>query len=360
MSTDVSNPSRPGTFLKASMNDHRDQASVPAGVGQVRPGAAVRHTAVREHLAQWKGAKVYRAPLVDERGLSVGNNGDHLMVMGTDVVFRDLGLGTCDRPEDANLIVFPSSGGMLEKMQRVPAIFKELCARFPATPLCVLPSSYYWPTRSFREQIGDRRAPTMLFCREPISFQHLTRDHDLQRDGIEVRLDHDMAFELETEPVVTARRDLSAGRVLIVERTDVEHVSIAMNSSRLGARKSLSKRTPAWLKRALYPLLNKARSTRQTPFRVRCEALLREHCPASVDAPRDVADVSNINTCSFEGFCDRVAASEVVFTTRLHAGLYAAMLGRRTFIFEGSYHKIRGIYEQTLKDRPNVTYVPNQ
>lgn len=322
--------------------------------------ASERRTQVREYLSAWKGARIYRAPLVDEKGVPVGNNGDHLMVMGTDVVFRDLGLTTCDTPEKADLIVFPSSGGMLEKMQRVPAIFRDLCARFPGTPLCVLPSSYYWPTRPFREQVGERRAPTMLFCREAISFQHLTVEHNVQGGEINVRLDHDMAFELETEPVVTEHRARSGGRVLIVERTDVEHVSIAMNSTRLGRRKAISRRTPAWLKRALYPVLNRARSARQTPFRARCEALLREHCPASVDAVRDVADVSNINTCSFEGFCDRVAGAEVVFTTRLHAGLYAAMLGRRTFIFEGAYHKIRGIYEQSLRGRANVTYVPNQ
>ena len=98
-------------------------------------------------------------------------------------------------------------------------------------------------------------------------------------------------------------------------------------------------------------------AARRTPFRERCEALLTEHCPEAVGLPRDIADLSNVNTCSFDAFCDRIAAARVVFTTRLHAGLYAAMLGRRTFIFDGAYHKIRGIHELSLKDRANVTFV---
>lgn len=321
----------------------------------ISPGLG-RSTKVREFLARWRGSKIYRVPLVDERGVPVGNNGDRLMVLGTDVVFRDLGLTACERPEEADLIAVSASGGMLEKMQRIPHLFRTLCARFPRTPLCVLPSSYYWPTRPFAAELGERLAPTTLFCREPISFRHLTEQHSLG-DSVEVLLDHDMAFELETEPVVESRRDRAQTTVVMVERTDVEHVSVGMDSSRLGVRKTLSRRTPPWLKKALYPALNGLRARRKTPFRSQCEALLREHCPTADGLTWDIADISNTNTCSFDGFCDRLAGARVVFTTRLHAGLFAAMLGRRTFIFDGSYHKIRGIHELSLRGRPNVTFV---
>ncbi|MCA9287393.1 MAG: polysaccharide pyruvyl transferase family protein [Phycisphaerales bacterium] len=337
-----------------------------------RPSAP-RATLVRQYLSGWRGAKIYRVPLVDEKGVPVGNNGDRLMLLGTDVVFRDLGLSSCERPEDADLIVFASSGGMLEKMQRIPHLFRTLCAQFPATPMCVLPSSYLWGTRPFRGEIGQRTAPTVLFCREAHSFRHLTRDHGLagvdperiedagqSDDGVGVVLDPDMAFELESEAVVMDRRDAAQSTVVMVERTDVEHVSVGMNSKKLGVRKKIARYTPAWLKRAVYPAVNAARATRRTTFREHCEALLREHCPEAVDLKRDIADVSNVNTCSFESFCDRIAAARVVFTTRLHAGIFGAMLGRRTFVFEGSYHKVRGIYEMSMADRECVTFVSDR
>ena len=335
--------------------------------------APARATLVRQYLSGWRGARIFRVPLVDEKGVPVGNNGDRLMLLGTDVVFRDLGLSVCERPEDADLIVFASSGGMLEKMQRIPHLFRTLCGRFPATPMCVLPSSYLWGTRPFRDEIGQRTAPTVLFCREGHSFRHLTRDHALPAadperiedagksdDGIGVLLDPDMAFELETEPLVTRRLDAPQTTVVMVERTDVEHVSVGMNSKRLGVRKKISRYTPRWLKRALYPTVNAARATRRTSFREQCEAMLREHCPEAVDLRRDIADISNVNTCPFESFCDRIAAARVVFTTRLHAGIFGAMLGRRTFVFEGSYHKVRGIYELSMADRECVTFVSDR
>jgi exopolysaccharide biosynthesis predicted pyruvyltransferase EpsI len=339
--------------MTMAMENTVQHARTPASAGLPAPE---KRTKVRDYLAQWRGSRIYRVPLLDAKGVPVGNNGDRLMVLGTDVVFRDLGLTACERPEDADLIAVSASGGMLEKMQRIPHLFRTLCAKFPDTPLCVLPSSYYWPTRPFAAELGERKAPTTLFCREPISFKHLTEEHTLG-PGVEVILDHDMAFELEHEPIVTSRLAMPQRTVVMVERTDVEHVSVGMDSSKLGLRRHVSKHMPAWMKRSLYPLVNRARAARRTPFRERCEELLARHCPGAVSLPRDIADLSNVNTCSFDGFCDRIAAAQVVFTTRLHAGLYAAMLGRRTFIFDGAYHKIRGIYELTLKDREHVTFV---
>lgn len=316
-----------------------------------------RKTRVRGYLERFRGRPVHRVPLINREGKLVGNNGDDLMWIGTDRVERELGLVSVDAPEKAELIVIGGSGGMLEKMETIPRLFSEVCARFPDTPVCILPSSFLYPTRPFRELVGERRAETMLFCRERISYEHLCNDHELPA-GCTVELDGDMAFELEDLDVVRSRKDTPQKQVLMVERTDVEHVSAGLDSKKLGIRRQISKRLPGGVKKALYPLLNRARSVQMTPFRQQCEALLREHHPELVDAPRDVADVSNVNTCDFDGFCGRIASSSVVFTTRLHVGIYAAMLGRRTYVFDGAYHKIRGIYEFSLAHRPWVTFVP--
>ena len=262
----------------ATPNGSREQGSVGA------PPPA-RQTRVREYLASWRGAKIYRVPLVSDKGVLVGNNGDRLMVLGTDVVFRDLGLTACATPEEADLIAVSASGGMLEKMEQIPRLFRSLCHRFPSTPLCVLPSSFYWPTQPFAAELGDRKAPTTLFCREPISFKHLTTDHTLG-EGVEVVLDHDMAFELEHEPLVVERRAMAQKTVVMVERTDVEHVSVGMDSSKLGMRRHVSRYMPGWMKRAMYPMVNAVRARRQTPFKDRCESLLREHCPDAVGLER--------------------------------------------------------------------------
>lgn len=312
---------------------------------------------VREFLAQYRGARVHHPPLVDDRGELVGNNGDRLMVLGTEMVYADLGVRLVDDPREADLIVIGGSGGMLERFKWIRHAFRTMSQTYPDTPLCVLPSSFYFPTRPFGEEVGTRRAPVTLFCRERYSERHLLDDHVLP-DVCEVGLDHDMAFELRESELVRALRGRAPEHVLIVERVDVEHNAVAMRPGAMRWRGKISRSMPKGLKRLLYPAVKRYRAVRATPFREQCEAIVRQRHPEFQGARRVVADVSNVNTATFEGFCDAIAGAGVVFTTRLHVGILASMLGRQTYIFEGPYHKIRGIYELSLSNLPHVTLVP--
>jgi len=328
----------------------------PAEMGSDGATDASGDTAVRRFLETYRGKRIFHPPLVNDTGELVGNNGDLLMVLGTERVYRDLEIERIDRGEDADLIVIGASGGMLDKFRWITGIFRDCSHRFPDTPLCVLPSTYYYPTKPFAEEVGERAAPVTLFCREPYSAEHLRNDHDLP-PCCEVVLDPDMAFEMVNGEIVSSLRGMERRHVLVVERVDVEHTSVAMRSERIKTRKWISKVLPKPVKTALYPLVTAIRSRRHTPFRAHCEALLKEHHPGALRLPREVKDVSNVNTCTFERFCGAVGGAEVVFTTRLHVGILASMVGVPTFIFEGPYHKIRGIYEYSLVDMDHVRFV---
>ena len=53
---------------------------------------------------------------------------------------------------------------------------------------------------------------------------------------------------------------------------------------------------------------------------------------------------------------DVLANFETIHTDRLHVIIAGAVLGKKVRAFEGSYHKIRSVYEHSLRDKfPNVT-----
>ena len=53
---------------------------------------------------------------------------------------------------------------------------------------------------------------------------------------------------------------------------------------------------------------------------------------------------------------DTISNFESVNTDRLHICIAGALLGKKVRVFEGNYHKIRSIYDYSLRDRfPNVT-----
>ena len=51
-----------------------------------------------------------------------------------------------------------------------------------------------------------------------------------------------------------------------------------------------------------------------------------------------------------------VAGYRCVHTDRAHVAICAAMLGKETHVYPNNYHKVRGIFEFSLRARPNVTF----
>ena len=54
---------------------------------------------------------------------------------------------------------------------------------------------------------------------------------------------------------------------------------------------------------------------------------------------------------------DVVSRFETVHTDRMHVGVAAAMMGKQTFLYDNSYHKIRAVYEHSLVGLAHVTYM---
>lgn len=329
-----------------------------AGVGDAAPCSlrAQATLTVREFLADYAGARVLYPYFTDDQGEYIGNNGDILIMKGVERLFADYDIEVVEQAEKADLVVMCGGGGLREKGRWVRGIFRDCCQGWPHLPLCVLPSSFEFPNLPLAKEIGDRKAPVTLFCREPYSYRHLTNDHALP-SCCRVELDHDLAFELADTPWIKALAARASRHVLIVERQDYEHPSAApVKKARARRRmKRWTKRlVPLRVKPLVWRALHRAQEARPTSFRRGCEALIESDYSQFSNLPRKVADISNRNFGSVETFADCIADASVVMSTRLHVGVMGAMLGRPTILFEGSYHKIRGIYEFSLKHLKHV------
>ncbi|MBU0731605.1 polysaccharide pyruvyl transferase family protein [Patescibacteria group bacterium] len=74
--------------------------------------------------------------------------------------------------------------------------------------------------------------------------------------------------------------------------------------------------------------------------------------------PKDVEnnDVSVGIEFQWVSFLEEISKYEEVHTNRAHVAIAASMLDKKTFVYPNAYHKLKGIYEYSLKDRPNVTW----
>lgn len=319
---------------------------------------------VREYLTEWKGKPIYRIPMLDHTGMDIGNNGDRLIELGGEQVFQELDLTFTDNPQQAELMLFRGNGAMLDYFVTAPRIFQEVWENYPNTPLGMLPATFHYPHRRFTEGFAQRKAPVTLFCRERTSYAHLLNDHDLP-EVCAVGLGEDMAFELVDSLFLQPYLSGQKKHVLIVERGDREHPlrweDFWTSDPSSGAPiRTVSSRLPYWLKKPLYPLKHLLQRNRPTPIRTACEQIIETDWPQLAGLPRIVQDVSNKRICSFERFCETIADAAVVFSTRLHVGILAVLLGKPTYVFEGAYHKIRSIYEHSMRDYDHLTYLDRE
>lgn len=61
--------------------------------------------------------------------------------------------------------------------------------------------------------------------------------------------------------------------------------------------------------------------------------------------------ISRVDICSFEEFIKKIAESDYLFTNRLHVGILGHLLERNTYMSEGAYYKMTGIYEMSMSSQ---------
>ena len=306
---------------------------------------------VAEALAAWRGRRVFFEPLI-------GNNGDDLIKMGAQRALNDAGVELVAAPADAEAIVINGGGGMVEFSKAGIGALRSILDGFPETPLIILPQSYKFESLDFAGLFRSRPAPATLFARERVSLGIL--DGLEMPDCVTLGLDHDMAFNLEGSEFLSGlARDVSRDHVLIVERGDAES-NTGMQHKAVGF-KPINRLLPHGLKQNIKRVMRTrgaaARAAQSSAFATSMVDRLCETDPALRDLPVVASDVSDPNNASFERFCALIVGAAAVASNRLHVGVLAALLGKRTLIRGASYHKIAGIWEMSLEGRPGVELV---
>lgn len=154
--------------------------------------------------------------------------------------------------------------------------------------------------------------------------------------------------------------------VLLVERGDAEHhastvelraeIPAVLPDTGLKAKgKRLLRPARQWVRRRRHLKTHaKFQDVPSPEFLAEAKAWIEATHP-ELSAHRLVAaDVSDHYRYTFAEFTDSIAGAAAVVTTRLHAGILAALLGVPTALRDGRYGKLRGVYEASMRSMPHV------
>jgi len=311
---------------------------------------------VREELASLAGRSVFFDPLW-------GNHGDTLIELGARELLARADIRLVKDPRRANAIIVNGSGGMIDLRGAALRRLERYCADYPETSIIVLPSSFLFTTTDFSAFFEGRTAEAVLFAREQASLEIISGIQ--YPTTVRIGMDDDLAFSLADTPLMRKlEQRVTNEHILIVERADQEGVTPTTPANPANQ----STPNPTLLRRIRNAIPQPVRTAAARRVRGRS---LRPRQPASDfekkaytiasqevgDMPAVIADISRQDLCSFNRFLDLIARSAFVVTTRMHVGILAAMLGKPTVMQPGSYHKIRGVYEQSLNRFDNARLV---
>lgn len=302
----------------------------------------------REVLAGLRSSKVYFDPLT-------GDNGTRLIELGSRWLIADLALNTVSRPAGADVIVMNGGIWNAHRSSHVRRYTNEC----PGTPIVIMPTTY-----TTLPDLPPDHAPITLLVRDLPSLAVL---EEMTDPLVEVSIDHDAAFMIKNTEFfkdVKARR-LRQDHVLVVERQDRESSTDLIISSELFSplSRSLKEKVPLGLRMAVKRPINRRRwqakqATLQSTELVRDGMeWLRQNHPHLVQPVRP-ADVGLPDFYSFDEYVSHIAEASAVLTSRLHVAIFAGLLGKQVYLRPGANHKIPGVYEYSLKDLPNVHFVP--
>lgn len=304
----------------------------------------------------------------------MANNGDMLMHQVLHDTCSDLGISLTSRSQEADFVAIPPNGALLDRF-RAPELIRQRLQPFRDRPVVVFPSSAQFLHSDPSNIFENRSAPTIWILREPYSFEHLTTDwgERLTQAGVELTLDHDVVISgAHHVPKYFESEDSRPGgheSALLVSRLGVEAQDIR-NHDKSGIE-SYETRAGTQLRRLI---VSTARSLPPTVFRPIRKITTRSRIQSANDAllaavPRHIqgrfdararksgTDISDTTLASFDEFCARIASAESVLTNRLHVAIPASLLGKETVLVDSGYHKLRGIYEHSLQDLDNLTFI---
>lgn len=265
----------------------------------------------------------------------IGNSGDALIRLGTELLLEELGLATHRDPRQADVILWPGGNPSMWPGNG----WLETLGRFQGKEFIVGPATFqYHPDNNWAAALNQSPMRILsVFARDQKSLKNL-REAGLRQD-IPTGIGHDPALHLRDSAWVRARQvALSDEYVLGCFRMDHE---AAVSG---GKRK--------WIK--LLPELISSRVRRNLAKRELGRRLVPLEAVRAQDVPLRLNDVSAID---FESFVEWVVRAKEVHTDRLHCLLLAVLLGKKAFAYPTAYGKLEAVYEQSLKPWAKVTFV---
>jgi len=274
-----------------------------------------------------------------------GNNGDRLILMGAKWSLRKSRCKLVEKPQLADVILLRGGGAMNDIWYFGLNKLEFYRTHFPSLPIIVGPSTYRFQRDQFKRICEINQTPLVFFTRDYMSIEIV--HEQCAYAYIDIKPSHDMAFELQDSAFINnLRKNAHEKHVLIVTRGDQVSLSKGV----------LTKVKGSWVPKIVRSPLSMVRDRLLSFARRDTYKSIMEKYGISKGLPVINQDISC--RVSFSKFVLAIRDATLVITDRLHVGVLAHLLDKRTILLPASFKKIEGVYKMSMSG-PNSRTVLN-
>jgi exopolysaccharide biosynthesis predicted pyruvyltransferase EpsI len=287
--------------------------------------------AYAEFLRRRSGRRVYLKPYV-------GNSGDGLIWMGSELLLRQLNLIQVVNPANAEIVLWP--GGNPTMWPSNLRGWQECWRCWPEAEFVVGPGTFHESGIDWARMLRDAKSRIGgVFARDPASYENLRRA--ALPSHIAIGLGHDPAFCLRDSEWILQHRDANTSEYVLASFRD-DHEAAPFDGP---AARAFAEMLPHFIRRRIEPTLHRRSMER------RLELVKRIAGSAQPLVVRDAPLVD------FQSFVECVRRASQVHTDRLHCMILAVLLNKEVFAYPTAYGKLEAVYEHSMKSWARVEFV---
>lgn len=277
-------------------------------------------------LSSYKKGKIYYYP-------NNGNAGDALINMGFYSLAKKFNINFdvingCDTYliKDNDVILVAGGGCLVPEWDSTPNFVKKINNLDVKVKLVILPHSI----REVDDIISNLPDGTIIFCREKYSYEYIVE----KSNANEVYLENDIAFYADLN-VIKNEKNIFSPKINyknMIRKTFIffHVVKSKSNKTVFAMRTDKESNSNLNIKRLLINDLSLV---------------------ASFGAGLYPESLYTSNS-----FLELIDLYEEVHTDRLHVAIGACLLGKKVTVYNNGYYKCKGVYEQSMKQLPNVSF----
>lgn len=279
---------------------------------------------VFEELSVFSNGIIYYYPNNGNAGDALLNMGFYALAKKYNVHFVEINKNEINKVRDVDVLLIAGGGALVPEWGSTTELVANLNKNIK---LIIFPQSI----RDIDNVISNLPKDTVIFCREKYSYEYCLEKSNAKS----IFLENDIAFYCDLHEILESK----VGMPIFSKKNIARHVIL------------IGHKVGSYFKH-------------NSIFAMRVDKEKSDNLNVPRNLINDFSIVASFGSGNYKQslysarkFLNLINLYDEIHTDRLHVSIGAALLGKKVKVYNNGYYKCKGVYEQSMKEMENVSFI---